>query len=958
VAAYAPSAFVLAIDDFHHLAEAQPELVEALGSLLDKLPPRQHVLLAARTRLPFATQRLQARGKLVVFGPDRLRFTPEQAVGLVLRRAPGSQPDARELARLEGWPLGLDLFTRGFAGLGRAQAGTQELAEYMLEELVMTRPRPLRAFMTRAALLAEPGVEACAEVLPEPNAARHLEALAEAWLVERMPEQGLFRFPGYLLEFLRTRARLELEPEELAALHSRAAAFYSKAERPALAFAHAIAAQDWPTALAACEASFPRMRFEGRARQIAQWLAQFPPELRQTEPALCLWHGNELADEGRHPEAALAYEQARKLYIEREDEPGELAALVKACNVALTLGEDRPFGRLAMQAQARLAGGRGADVADFYLIRAFAGEARGDMALMRECNEAVLAIPIAGDVDIASSACLALMNLATLALHRGELDRSERNLARMDEIAAEWGFTPLRLIGAFLQANLALTVGDVERASEHLRDLPDGWEPLLHWADLGVAHTVLGHLAQHKGEWVAAEAALTRALGVYERADFVEGRKVPLERLGWLAIQRRQPARVETLVGGELPPDPRNVYDLALALPVARARQLSGDAAGAVALLSRAVPELERLEARLLLARARLLEAAARLATGDASGAATAYAAALAAIEAGGYQFLLAHDQALWQDLAPLTSGKARGTGTAPLGAARGAGTKPLPARRAAGTAPLDESLLPETPMVVTDAPRSMELRVFGVCEIRIGGMLIDQWPRRRAKLVLAALALEPNGIEGPVLAERLGLEGAEGSGALRVAFFALRHALEPDLGKRDTSRYVQLRGERYQLAWETVSGFDLRTFDRELTKGEAARKHTPAEAAAHMHAALELYRGHLLDEGLFLPFFEAERESARRRALEAFLWTAGYHTESHDARRAEELLYKASGLFPHEEEIPMALMRHFHGLGRGDRVRELYWDFRKALKAGLGSAPGAGFEALYRELGSGGARR
>ena len=55
--------------------------------------------------------------------------------------------------------------------------------------------------------------------------------------------------------------------------------------------------------------------------------------------------------------------------------------------------------------------------------------------------------------------------------------------------------------------------------------------------------------------------------------------------------------------------------------------------------------------------------------------------------------------------------------------------------------------------------------------------------------------------------------------------------------------------------------------------------------------------------------------------------------------------------LAPCEEEIYVRLMRHHLAAGRPERVRQAYWDCRKALKGRLGIAPSDDFERAFREL-------
>ncbi|HEY9721369.1 MAG TPA: bacterial transcriptional activator domain-containing protein, partial [Oscillatoriaceae cyanobacterium] len=69
------------------------------------------------------------------------------------------------------------------------------------------------------------------------------------------------------------------------------------------------------------------------------------------------------------------------------------------------------------------------------------------------------------------------------------------------------------------------------------------------------------------------------------------------------------------------------------------------------------------------------------------------------------------------------------------------------------------------------------------------------------------------------------------------------------------------------------------------------------------------------------------------------------------DHTRAEATLERALAIAPSDEDASLALMRHHAARGREERVRQVYWDCRKALKAQLGSVPSAEFEAAYRLL-------
>jgi DNA-binding SARP family transcriptional activator len=379
----------------------------------------------------------------------------------------------------------------------------------------------------------------------------------------------------------------------------------------------------------------------------------------------------------------------------------------------------------------------------------------------------------------------------------------------------------------------------------------------------------------------------------FQHASFRPGLLGALERLMWLAIQRRQPEKVAALASLAEPPVAPNLYELALAIPQARALVLGGDAAAALALLRETRPKLEALEAALYLARLDLHEALALATLGDAAGAAVARQRA----ENAGYAFLLAEDRGLQLALAPApTTGK-------------------------------------------------LALLTFGPLEVLVDGARVDSWPRRKAKVLLAALLLHPHGLSYAELGDFLGEHDPGTLNSLRASMVALRRALEPNLTGAAASRYIRQHEDRYLLdAGET----DLQAFQREL---EAARTAEPTAAAAHYEAALALYRGHFLDDALFQAPFEPMRESLRRQAIEAASWLAEFHHARYDDRAAEKAYQRAQSLAPWDGELALALMRHYRFRNRPERIKQVYWDYRKALKAHLGLAPDDEFEAAYRAL-------
>lgn len=94
---------VLVLDDFHLVEERRCH--EQIDALLASLRPTVKVVIISRTVPPLQVARLRAAGELTEIGVRELRFTPEEAAGLIgtVARSPLGQRDLAELIdRTEG----------------------------------------------------------------------------------------------------------------------------------------------------------------------------------------------------------------------------------------------------------------------------------------------------------------------------------------------------------------------------------------------------------------------------------------------------------------------------------------------------------------------------------------------------------------------------------------------------------------------------------------------------------------------------------------------------------------------------------------------------------------------------------------------------------------------------------------------------------------------------------------
>ncbi|MEB3198575.1 MAG: BTAD domain-containing putative transcriptional regulator [Candidatus Sericytochromatia bacterium] len=935
--AYDPPALTIALDDVHGLIQQTPEVISGLTYFLDKLPRGVRLLLSTRKRYPGALGRLSAAGTVRVIDEARLRFNPAEVDAYMRARVPGlaDDPAFRERAHaLEGWPLGLDLLTadpgRAIA-LGGSGGSDPEIEAYIAEELYQGQPALRRSFMLRAAILEEPTAEACREVLQLADTDTTLAALEADHLVTRRGEA--YVFPNHLRQFLRTEAERVVPAEERRGWHRWAAEHYREQGRDELAIPHLIACGDWRAAGQACRESFPRMRHDGRLALIGRWLDAFPEAAFDQDPYLLVWHGSALARDGRLPEGLAAFDRALTSFTAREDRAGQFKVRVRQANIALARQEARDYANYLLAAQALATDGEPEDLADLALIRGHAAEQKGDLEGFRNFNEQVLAQRDDGGLELAASRYIAHVNLYTYQLHRGAYREAHGHLERAIAIADERNFYPYMLAAKLQRIHLWACEGKVDEAESALKALPAGWREVLDWHDLACAHAVAGNIAMLRGQWREADDRLKASLNLFDRIGLQEGKKIPLELQLWVCVRRHTPQRMSALLAEANVPAGKTIYDLALLLPRARAALQLDDAAGALALAGEAVTGLTPLNAARHLAHAHAIIAAARLRLGERGAARAAFEQAEQLLQSRQIAFLRNMDAELWNELSTL--GAAAPVASAAAAVAQQVRTAPSLAeteQQAGGTAPL-----------------GLTLRMLGGFEARVDGSAIDRWPRQSAKLILASLAIYPRGLTLVELAEHVGGGEASNLTRFKVAVSTLRRILEPEVEHGRESRFVQFADERYLLAPDALASVDVRAFENGLTTAERLWAEDPNAAAGRLAETLALYRGNLLDCAPFNDRFLPEREALRFKALQGFLRLAAWQKASPNA--AEQTLTRLLGLMPWEEEAALALMRHHAAIDRPDRVRQVYWDCRKALKAAFGGTPSEEFEQAYQAL-------
>lgn len=237
-----------------------------------------------------------------------------------------------------------------------------------------------------------------------------------------------------------------------------------------------------------------------------------------------------------------------------------------------------------------------------------------------------------------------------------------------------------------------------------------------------------------------------------------------------------------------------------------------------------------------------------------------------------------------------------------------------------------------------TDAPPSLHITLLGGYHIARDGEALApaQWQRSAARMLLAVLLLNPDGMSRERVADLLWPDKDTVSGvtAVRVALTTLRHTLEPRCSSGAES-YRLPRGERL-LRLHIFPGDSIDI--HELLR-DAQPEHLPL---TRLRTLVALYAGRLLPEYDHLPWITHHRDLLKQRWQGISLTLA--------RRLADQALYTEALPFvqavlddePAQEAAATLMMSVLDHLGRQDDALRLYAQLERALQDELGVAPRA----------------
>jgi len=309
---------VLVLDDFHEVSAA---VSPALEDLVRRPVQGLRLVLASRVDPPVRLGRLTVAGEVTQLHAAELAFTAGET-GTVLESAGarlGGEGVRRLWAKTEGWPAAIKLAAVSLRSRADQAVFLDEFTgehvavnDYLVSEVLSRQPAEVREFLLRTSV-----VDTLDGELADALSGRSGGGQATLAGLEHsgVPVAAIddrahwYRYHGLFAEFLRARLGLE-QPEQVAALHNRAAEVLAARGDDAMALWHAVAGRAWPLAARLVAEQGVAMILGGRIEAVAPLAGALPPE-----------------QQDRHPELALAL---AALLLERGDRAAAETCLTRA----------------------------------------------------------------------------------------------------------------------------------------------------------------------------------------------------------------------------------------------------------------------------------------------------------------------------------------------------------------------------------------------------------------------------------------------------------------------------------------------------------------------------------------------------------------------------------------------------------------------------------------------------
>ena len=436
-----PLPWTLVLDNHQEMPGDSPVHL-ALSTLMDELPRGAQWIVVSREPPAAAYSRPLLQQHLAIVDAGHLRFDDTEARELV-RLHGRADTMAAALSPARGWAAGMTLILMG-EGHGAAVPtldARARLFDYFADEVLSRMPGKEQRALCALAYVPSISSDLAIAVTGFEQAHSLLERLsAHSLFTERRDEPVAFTFHDLFGEFLRRRFERTATPDQLRAVRLHVGRLLVEAGQVDAGLRHLIDAAAWPEAEACIRNAAPDLVDHGRTHALSRLIADMPPDVANR---LAYWRGICVLD--NDPEAAIA--DMVRVWDRAEGVADRLAAAAGAAIALIAAGRvselDRWLAALDGHAVAAIdsrgAGFEARIVPGLLAMVVYRAPWHPQADALAERAEQLL------HRDSASGEKLLLGSLAFHLLWRGQVDRLERLLLRIDALCAQPMVLPVTL---------------------------------------------------------------------------------------------------------------------------------------------------------------------------------------------------------------------------------------------------------------------------------------------------------------------------------------------------------------------------------------------------------------------------------------------------------------------------------------------------------------------------------
>jgi DNA-binding SARP family transcriptional activator len=252
-----------------------------------------------------------------------------------------------------------------------------------------------------------------------------------------------------------------------------------------------------------------------------------------------------------------------------------------------------------------------------------------------------------------------------------------------------------------------------------------------------------------------------------------------------------------------------------------------------------------------------------------------------------------------------------------------------------------------------SDEQPVLTFRLLGGFTVHAGDRLIDGWTSKKARQLLAFLAMAPDHATGrETLVEMFwpGASPARGSNNLSIAVHHIRSRLGELVA--GSKRGVLVRQATYRLDPNLHCWVDVREFDSRIAEARASLRGSEADAARRLlEQAVELYAGDFMASDLL----EEWTAEPRRAFADAYEWAISWLATDAAAGGAwDKVLHLGQAMLrrdPINEDGHRWIIRAHGEMGNRTQALRQYRMCEELLRDELGVTPAAETRELLRRV-------